>query len=280
MDSQITVEIIAIGNELLIGKIQDTNGLWIIHQLLPLGVKVNRVTIIPDDIEIIAQTIQEAINRKPTYIFTSGGLGPTFDDMTLEGVARGLIPPQKLEENLEAIDLIRRSYESRAKINPGKDWSMTPARRKMANLPIGSKPLSNREGSAPGVYISNKLPEIKSTIVCLPGVPSELKVIFQDHILPEIGRLTNIGRFYEAGFTFQDLGESRFTELVYQIKDQYPEIWIKTHPRVKEKLEVELHLTSFSQNPLIGKQMQELYHKLKTHVLQSGGIISQEKPLK
>ena len=149
----------------------------------------------------------------------------------------------------------------------------------MGILPQGSVPLSNSEGTAPGVYIAADPPNAESIIVCLPGVPAELIAIFQDHILPEIAQQMENQHFYESGFIFQDLGESKFTEVVYQIKDEYPQIWIKTHPRSREKLEVELHLTSFSQEIEIPEQMRELYDRLKQHILDSGGVIIEEHPL-
>ena len=272
-------EIILIGNELLIGKIQDTNGLWIIQQLVPLGIHISRITTIEDNLSIIAQTLHEAIQRKPQYIFTSGGLGPTFDDMTLEGVSRGLCPPRTLIENQTALEMVRQSYERRFKNIPGRDPNLTPARRKMAQIPTDAVPLSNREGAAPGVLIEIHETDVTTKLICLPGVPGELKAIFEDHVLPEVKKAIKQDHFYQCGFIFQDLGESKFTELIYQIKDQYPKIWIKTHPRKRDKFEVELHLTSFASEAEIIPQMQELYQKLKTHVLQSKGIITEESPL-
>ncbi|MHA1475305.1 MAG: molybdopterin-binding protein, partial [Promethearchaeota archaeon] len=106
-------EIILIGNELLIGKIRDTNGQWIIEQLLHFGIKISRIITIPDDVDIIKSTIQESIRRKPEYIFTSGGLGPTYDDMTLEGVSLGLNPKVPLEYNDEAFDMIKFIFKKR-----------------------------------------------------------------------------------------------------------------------------------------------------------------------
>jgi molybdenum cofactor synthesis domain-containing protein len=273
-------EIILIGNELLIGKIQDTNGLWIIQQLVPLGIHITRITTIEDNLAIISQTIHEAIQRKPNYIFTSGGLGPTFDDMTLEGVARGLMPPRITAENDIALEMVRQSYERRFKNVQGKDPSLTPARRKMAQIPTDAIPLSNREGSAPGVLISVNETEVETKIICLPGIPGELKAIFLDNVLPAIEKSAKLDHFYQCGFVFQDLGESKFTELVYQIKDQYPEIWIKTHPRKRETFEVELHLTSFSKKLDIPSQMKELCEKLRDHVIKSNGKIIEENPLK
>lgn len=77
------LEIICVGNELLIGKIQDTNAHYLSLQATRLGVNVKRVTVIQDIVEEIATTINEALTRKPAFIITTGGLGPTFDDKTL-----------------------------------------------------------------------------------------------------------------------------------------------------------------------------------------------------
>ena len=84
------VEIISVGNELLIGKIVNTNSYWIAKRVTTLGMKVRRITTVGDDVEEISNAIQEALQRRPRFIITTGGLGPTFDDKTLEGIARGL----------------------------------------------------------------------------------------------------------------------------------------------------------------------------------------------
>jgi molybdenum cofactor synthesis domain-containing protein len=272
-------ELLLIGFELLNGKIQDTNGKWIIEQLLPYGVQISRITLIGDFLEDISSCIRESIQRKPQYVFTSGGLGPTFDDMTLEGVAKGLHPPQPLEANQAALDMVIKKYLERFS-NKSFDEIITPARKKMANLPKGGIPLSNREGTAPGVVIPPNLTNDFTKIICLPGVPIELKAIFQDHVLPEIKSMVKDEHFYQGGFRFYDIGESKFTEKIYEIKDRYPAIWIKTHPKTKERMEVELHLTAYSKDPNVLKQMIEVYQLLKNHVLQSKGVIIDETPPK
>src|SRR6056297_1779813 len=149
-------EIILVGNELLIGKIQDTNGQWIIHKLIPLGVEVSRITIIKDELKAISSTIRETLARKPDYIFTSGGLGPTYDDMTLEGIAKGFRPQVKLIQNQDAYNMVLERYQ---KIYPGVqiDKLMKLSRVKMTILPEGAIPLKNSEGSAPGVLFPPKL---------------------------------------------------------------------------------------------------------------------------
>ena len=106
-------EILLIGNELLIGKVHDTNGNWTIDQLLPIGMEISQITIIPDAIPRIHASITEALARSPRFLFTSGGLGPTFDDMTLAGITGALSPPQELVEHPKALEMIYRSYARR-----------------------------------------------------------------------------------------------------------------------------------------------------------------------
>ena len=278
-------EIILIGNELLIGKIRDSNGQWIIEKLLQFGIKISRITTIPDDIEIIKTTIQEAIKRKPEYIFTSGGLGPTFDDMTLEGVSLGLNPLCNLEYNDIAFNMIKDIFKKRY---PKKFKEITnveqylvknyPNVKKMAKIPKGSKPLFNREGAAPGIYIDGKFTNGLSKIICMPGVPGELKAIFSDHIIPELKEknFAGNGEFHECSFIFHNVSESKLGEKIYEIKDKYPEIWIKTHPHKRMidnhlKYAVELHLTSFSNKNLISQEMNNLCYILHDFVEENGG---------
>ena len=94
-------EIITVGNELLIGKILNTNAYWLARYITGLGIKVRRITVVGDDIDEIASSIREAIERKTDFIITVGGLGPTFDDRTLEGLAKAL--HRKLQVNEKAL---------------------------------------------------------------------------------------------------------------------------------------------------------------------------------
>ena len=101
-------EIILVGNELLIGKIQDINGQWIIKRLLEFGHRVARITIIADDVDIIAKTVRDALKRSPEFIFISGGLGPTWDDLTAEGISKAY--DVKLVLNDEALNYIKNRF--------------------------------------------------------------------------------------------------------------------------------------------------------------------------
>ncbi len=99
------MEIICVGNELLIGKTVNTNAHWLAKKATTLGLKVHSITTVEDEIEEIATTVKAALRRKNRFIVTVGGLGPTFDDKTLEGIAEAL--NRKLVTNKEALSMVR-----------------------------------------------------------------------------------------------------------------------------------------------------------------------------
>ncbi len=88
----VEMEIICVGNELLIGKVVNTNAYWLGKQATNLGVNVKRITVVQDIVEEMADVFCEALERKPQFIISTGGLGPTFDDKTLQGVAKAFAP--------------------------------------------------------------------------------------------------------------------------------------------------------------------------------------------
>src|SRR5512136_1705972 len=103
------MEIVCIGNELLIGKISNTNAQWMSKRATCLGITVRRITVVADEVEEISAVIREALQRKPQFIATTGGLGPTFDDKTLQGLSRAL--NRRLEINQEALRMVKEKYD-------------------------------------------------------------------------------------------------------------------------------------------------------------------------
>jgi len=99
------MEIICVGNELLIGKTLNTNAQWMAKQATAMGIAVNRITVVADEVNEIATAIRETLKRKPHFALTTGGLGPTFDDKTLQGIAEAL--DRKLTVNTEALKMVK-----------------------------------------------------------------------------------------------------------------------------------------------------------------------------
>lgn len=232
------VEILVIGNEILIGKTLDTNSNWIAKRIAKYGHKLKRITAIEDDIIIISNTLRNILEREPDMIITTGGLGPTFDDMTLEGIAKGL--NRELELNQHAYVSIMRAYEHAYERGILKLEGMTKEREKMSYLPQGSIPLPNIRGTAPGV----KLKEGKTTIFILPGVPAEMKAMFLNVINPILKEKR--GKFVEKGLYFMGIGESQIAPYVTKLEEKFSQLWIKTHPRIGLSLEVEISITGFN----------------------------------
>ena len=152
---QVNATIIIIGNEILSGRTQDTNTGSIALWLNLLGVKVQEVRVIPDIEEVIVKTINE-VRKKNTYVFTTGGIGPTHDDITAASISKAF--NLKYEVNKEAYKILEAYYK------PGE---FNEGRQKMAWTPSNAKLILNPTSGAPGFIIDN--------VYCLPGVPSILK---------------------------------------------------------------------------------------------------------
>jgi len=239
------IELICIGNELLIGKILNTNALWLGKQATNLGANVKRITVVQDLIDEIVAVICEAIERKPQFIITTGGLGPTFDDKTLEGIAKAL--NRKLEINPEALAMVKEKCEEYAKkIQLSKLIELTPARVKMANLPEGSVAVRNPVGSAPGVRIDLE----KTILFVLPGVPSEMEAIFAETIGPLIKQAVGDRVFCERSLFVDGMVESYLAPLIDRVMSNHKGVYLKSHVNTKaaskvinNKPHIEVHLT-------------------------------------
>ena len=152
---EIIAGIIIIGNEVLSGRTKDINTSTISTWLNSLGIEVKEVRVIPDDEKIIIGTVNE-LRKKFNYIFTTGGIGPTHDDITAESISNAF----NLEYGFhkEAFSILESYYK------PGE---FTEGRQKMAKMPTTAKLIINPSSGAPGFYVEN--------VFCLPGVPSILK---------------------------------------------------------------------------------------------------------
>ncbi len=238
------VEIICIGNELLIGKVVNTNASWLAKRVTTLGLNVNRVTIVGDVIEEISKALLEVLSRKPQFIITTGGLGPTFDDKSLAGIAEALKKP--LEVNQKALGMVKDKYRKLMEEGKIESIELTPPRTKMATLPAESEPLPNPIGSAPGVLIRNE----GCTIIALPGVPSEMEAIFDASVAPLIKKAAGNNTFFETSLEVNGIMESDIAPLIDKTMEDNPYVYIKSHPsRTGEGTpHLELHLSTTAQD--------------------------------
>jgi molybdenum cofactor synthesis domain-containing protein len=244
-----SIEIICIGTELLIGKTLNTNANWLAKRITSLGSKVNRITVIRDDASEISSSIKDAIQRKTNFIITIGGLGPTFDDKTLEGVAKVL--NRRLTINNEALKMIKRKYRNYLEEGRIEKFELTPPRVKMAKLPEGAKPLPNPVGTAPGVLVKRD----KKAIISLPGVPSEMKAIFEGSVLPILKRATGNLVFFETSIDATGVVESEMAPAIDRVMHDNPYVYIKSHPKEAEPISrIEFHLSTTAEDFRIAKK--------------------------
>ena len=267
------MEIICVGNELLIGKTLNTNAHWLAKRITSLGLKVRRITVVGDDLDEISSAIREAVERKPCFIVVTGGLGPTFDDKTLEGVALGL--NRRLKDNEEALEMIRAKYEKYVAEGRMKEYEMTPHRIKMGRLPEGANPLPNPVGTAPGVFLEHK--GIK--MVMLPGVPEEMRAIFDESVASMMQKISGDLTFYEVSLEVRNLPESELAPILDEVMHDNPYVYIKSHPKAAEKRSyLELHFSTTSENSRIAKQrIGQAVIQISEMIKKKGGII---KPIK
>lgn len=170
-----SMEIIIIGSEVLAGRIQDTNSNHISNQATKLGIEVTRITTIPDNLETIVSTLNESISRKPDFIITTGGLGSTYDNMTIKAVAKALNQP--LEINQRLLKDLEMKFNLIYQMGKAKHKEITKERKKLVYTPKGSQIFLNPVGLAPATLVQTK----ETNIISLPGFPQEVKALFEKH---------------------------------------------------------------------------------------------------
>lgn len=171
-------EIISIGTELMMGNITDTNSQYIAAGLTENGYKVNNISMTGDDYKKLIEAIKIALKRED-LIITSGGLGPTEDDITRRAVAEAM--GCKLVKKQELVAMIKSYFQK-------KGYTFTENNYKQAYLPEGARALTNNCGTAPGFLIK----KAGKTLISLPGVPPEMRKMFTESVLPLIGDNKNV----------------------------------------------------------------------------------------
>ncbi|WXG44816.1 MAG: molybdopterin-binding protein [Promethearchaeati archaeon SRVP18_Atabeyarchaeia-1] len=217
-----TAELIFAGNEILNGSILNTNSQWIAQVLTSIGIQIKRMDVIEDNADVIARSVNESIGRKPDYIVMSGGLGPTYDDVTLEGVAKAL--GRHLEVNPTALKMVRDRYILAEKAGLVKVAESERLIMKMASLPSDALPLPNPVGTAPGVMAELGM----TTIFALPGVPVEMKAILNYSMVPWLKEHLGSVFHAEKRILVTGVGESRLGPIIEEAMNRIGDIWIKS----------------------------------------------------
>lgn len=189
-------EIVMIGTELLLGQIVDTNAAYMAETLAENGINLYRKTTVGDNPDRIREALDAAL-RHSDAVLTSGGLGPTEDDITRECVAELLGRPLEYRHDLFD-DLKARFARFR--------FTMSENNKKQAYAPRGATAIDNPNGTAPGLIVEDS----RGAIICMPGVPRELKAMLADSVIPYLrGKFQIAGLIHSRVLTVCGLGESR-----------------------------------------------------------------------
>lgn len=239
-----TAGIVVIGNEILSGKTADTNSGFLARELRRIGVDVRRVAVIPDDLDDIARTVRE-FHERFDFVFTSGGVGPTHDDITIEGIARAFGRRVEREPGLE--QKLREFYKD--KINE--------ARLKMAEAPVGAELIYGGTLAFPTLKIEN--------VYILPGIPEILQSKF----------LAIRERFaadpYHLRVVYTREGEGAIAEHLNETLRVFPELLLGSYPKIGDpEYTVKLTLESKNREYVEGA----LAHLLK--LLPAGSVVKTE----
>ncbi len=223
----LTAEIIAIGSELLAPDRTDTNSLWLTEKLNSIGIEVKLKTIVGDDDARLEEAIRDA-TRRSKVVITTGGLGPTEDDITRKVAARALGRRLLLDETILAE--LRRRFLSFGHVMPERNSRQAMVIEKAEVLP-------NPNGSAPGMFIEHE----GVAIILLPGPPREMRPMFENHVLPKLATRAGSVKVVRRLLRVAGLGESTVDEKIAPIYTQYenPQTTI-----LFNQSEIEIHLTA------------------------------------
>jgi molybdenum cofactor synthesis domain-containing protein len=200
--------ILVIGNEILSGKVVDTNSPYLCRELRALGVDVERIVTIPDAIDVIADNVK-SMSQAYDFVITSGGIGPTHDDLTVEGVAAAFGLPLERSESVEA----------RIRGTIGKEPNASQL--KMAQVPLGATLVDSGDLWFPLVVVEN--------VYILPGIPE----LFRKKFESVRDRFRGIPFVLKRVFVTQM--ESEIAEDLHAILEEFPELLLGSYPRIHEE---------------------------------------------
>ncbi len=203
-----TAGILVIGNEILSGKVVDTNSPYLCRELRQLGVDVERIVTIPDGVQVIADHVK-AMSQSYDYVFTSGGIGPTHDDMTIDGVAAAFGRPIEFSESIAG------------RIQRATSKELNESQMKMARVPAGATLLDSGDLWFPLVIVEN--------VYVLPGIPELLRKKF------ESARERFRGVPFVLKRVFVTRRESEIAEHLNAVLVQFPELMLGSYPRIQEE---------------------------------------------
>jgi nicotinamide-nucleotide amidase len=255
------IEILATGDELLTGALSDTNSAFIADGLSQNHLKVNRHHVVGDDLQMISSILSEIAQRTNVLIVT-GGLGPTHDDLSAEAAAKA--SGKKLVYNSDAYNALCQFFERIQR-------PMNESNKKQAYLPEGAQRIPNPVGTASGFMA--QIGKCRSYF--LPGVPHEMKKMFNDHVLPDIIQQTNLEDQKTGAQTIVCFGlsESAIGDAIKDISQKISGIRVGTRSKFPE-IQIKLYATGNSQdhiNMLLKKAEQLCIDRLGKYIVSLNG---------
>lgn len=208
-----TAEIISIGDELLIGQVINTNASWMGEQLFLNGIDLQQVTTIGDQPEHLHQAIRSALERVQ-FIFLTGGLGPTSDDLTKPALCSFFDVP--LVFHPDAYDQVQALFARRG-------MAVTERNKQQAMLPVNCKAVANHNGTAPGMWFDVE----DAVIVSMPGVPFEMRPMFAEQVIPELKK-----RFATSHYLFKTVMTTGVGESMLADRIQHWETALPSHFKI------------------------------------------------
>lgn len=238
MSDRVNAEIVAIGTEILLGEITDTNSVYIAQQFRHIGINLYYMTTVGDNRDRIVQALRLALSRADVVI-TCGGLGPTVDDMTRQSVAdsvgRGLTFQQDLFDEIAA-----RFQQYRVK--------MTDNNKRQAYLPDAAIAIHNPVGTAPSFIVE----EGQKVIISLPGVPREMKYLMQESVFPYLRQRYSLGIIKSRTLKTAGIGESSLDDMLGEtlLEGENPTIGLAAHHGV-----IDIRITAKADTEAIANTM-------------------------
>lgn len=217
------VEIISIGTELCRGRMTDTNGPFLAESLTRRSARVIRVTIVPDDDRAITAAIRAGLVAGCSLVVTTGGLGPTVDDRTLQATAEALGVPLTIHS--EAKEMVEAAYRRLKERHIVAHDGLNRSREKLCALPAGGEPLINENGIAPGVRAS--IPG-GATVVNLPGLPDEMRSTWAAAV-PGLKMLQEKPATAMREVETPTLDESVLRPWLDKVRNDFPGVWIQSY---------------------------------------------------
>ncbi|MBL7919796.1 MAG: competence/damage-inducible protein A [Bacteroidia bacterium] len=243
-------EILTIGDEILIGQITNTNSVWIAQELNLLGIKIVHMASVADDEASIIRAFDDAKSRAD-FVFITGGLGATKDDITKKTFSKYFNAELILDE--EIVKHVASFFIKRGK-------ELTEINRKQGLVPKGCFVVHNPNGTAPGMWMKKD----NTVFISLPGVPYEMKAMILETVLPKIKRENNLPHIYHKTVLTNGIGESALAELIEPWEDELAKKNIKL-AYLPQLGVVRLRLSTLGPNKdLLKKNVDEEIEKLKT----------------